>query len=353
MRHEKPFRTLPNQESLKKVKLFAAKTNRSRDRCEDSYIRYAFEELKIVKSFADLKALYQKTTYFMSRVVFTRDRSTRVPPDLQIEPTNYCNVDCITCPSSRSSRKRGYMDFALFQRIVDDASQIGVKRISLSLHGEPTLHPQIVEMISYIKSKDLQFNLTTNGTLFSRQKIEAILRAGVNSGDHITFSVFGHSKEVHEGIVRGGNYEKEVKSIFEFLELRNKFGMNGPVLETVYHTMPENEHEEQQYIKHWRGVVDHARLGGKISVSFSEYKREGKPIEKRTQTCGRIWETMPVFWDGDVTICSHDVDGEWVFGNLREHSISELWHRERLSAIREIHKQRRFEEFPLCIRCDQ
>jgi len=322
-------------------------TSRSHDRCRDSYIRYALEELKIVRSFADLKALYQKATYFMPRVAFTRDRFRKVPPSLQIEPTNYCNVNCITCPSSRCSRQRGYMDFDLFQRIVDDASQIGVKIIALSLHGEPMLHPQIVEMIRYIKSKELAFNLTTNGTLFSSEKIEAILRAGVNSADTITFSVFGHSKEVHEGIMRRGNYEKEVKSIFEFLELLNKFGMNGPILETVYHTIPENEHEEQQYVKQWRGVVDHARLGGKISVSFSEYKKEGKPIEKRTQTCGRIWETMPVFWNGDVTICAQDVDGEWVLGNLKDYSITELWHHERLLALREIHKQRRFDEFVL------
>ncbi|GAI91258.1 unnamed protein product, partial [marine sediment metagenome] len=90
------------------------------------------------------------------------------------------------------------MDFDFFKRIIDDASQIGVKTIHLYLHGESLLHPQLVEMISYIKSKNLEFNLTTNGMLLNKEKIELILHSGVSSADHIVFSILGYSKEVHE-----------------------------------------------------------------------------------------------------------------------------------------------------------
>jgi MoaA/NifB/PqqE/SkfB family radical SAM enzyme len=72
------------------------------------------------------------------------------------------------------------MDYSLFKEIIDDAVNIGVKRIRLFLHGEPMLHPEIVEMIAYIKSKDLFVNITTNGMRLDHEKIEAILNTWMN-----------------------------------------------------------------------------------------------------------------------------------------------------------------------------
>ncbi len=89
------------------------------------------------------------------------------------------------------------MDFDLFRSIVNGASEIGVKRIHLYLHGEPMLHPRIEEMIQFIKSKDLRLSLTTNGMLFDRQRIRNILDSGLDSGDHIIFSLLGLSQETH------------------------------------------------------------------------------------------------------------------------------------------------------------
>ena len=83
------------------------------------------------------------------------------------------------------------MDFELFQRIIDEAARVGVKRVHLYLHGEPLLHPQIVDMISYIKSRNLVVHLTTNGMLLDKEKAEAILRSGVNGADHFRISVLG------------------------------------------------------------------------------------------------------------------------------------------------------------------
>lgn len=328
------------------------KPSRPQQRSKNSSLRYGLEELKFLRSLNDLKIFYQKMAYLIPRAVGTLDRAEAVPPSLQIEPTNYCNVNCICCPASRSSRQRGYMDLNLFQRIIDDASPIGVQRVRLFLHGEPMLHPQIIEMISYIKSKGLAVHVTTNGMLFNRERIEAILRSGVNSADQITFSILGYSEEVHERIMRGVNHDKVLKNISDFLELRREHRVNGPVVETIFYTIPENEDEEERFLKYWRGKVDHARLGGRISESFSEYKRQGQTIAPRKQTCSNLWERMTVFWNGDVTICCEDVDGDWLLGSLTKHSIREIWNSEQLLSIRKIHKERQFPEFPFCSKCD-
>jgi radical SAM protein with 4Fe4S-binding SPASM domain len=313
---------------------------------------YGLEELKFLGSFRDLKIMYQNVACLLPRAIGALDRFTTVPPSLQIEPTNYCNVRCTCCPTSRSSRPRGFMDLTLFQKIIDEAAQLGVKRVRLFLHGEPMLHPRIIEMISYTKSKGLAIHLTTNGMLFNEKRIEALLRSGVNSADHIAFSILGYSSQVHEGIMKKAKHDKVLKNISDLLELRTRYRVNGPVVETVFYTLPENEHEEEQFVRHWRGKADHARLGGRTSESFSEYKKEGQAIPPRTQTCSNIWERMTVFWNGDVTLCCQDVDGDWILGSLKEQSISEIWNSEQLLSIKRIHKEKQFQRFPFCSQCD-
>jgi radical SAM protein with 4Fe4S-binding SPASM domain len=321
-------------------------------RSKESSLRYGIEELKFLRSLKDVRILVEKAAYLMPRKTGALDLFMKAPPILQIEPTNYCNVNCICCPTARSARSKGYMYFELFQHIIDEAAQIGVKRIRLFLHGESMLHPQVIEMMSYIKKRGLAFHLYTNGMAFDKDSIEAIMRSDVTCADHITFSILGHSKEVYESIMRGARLDRVSENISTFLSMRKELDVNGPVIETIFYRMPENEHEEAQYVKHWRSKVDHARLGGEISFSFSEYKKKERDIPVRTQTCSNLWEKMTVFWNGDVPLCCQDVDGEWILGNLEQDSIKSIWNGEQLLSVKRLHKERKFEEIPLCAKCD-
>ena len=152
--------------------------------------------------------------------------------------------------------------------------------------------------------------------------------------------------------MRGANHDQVLRNVSGFLESRRQRGMNGPIIETIFYSMPENEHEQDTFVQYWRGLADHARLGGGISQAFSGYKSDGKTVALRTRTCSLLWERMAIFWNGDVPMCPEDVDGDWVLGNLTERSIAEIWNGERLLSIKRSHKDRRFESLPLCLRCD-
>jgi radical SAM protein with 4Fe4S-binding SPASM domain len=327
----------------------ASKRHRSSSR---QFIRYAIEELRFVRSIKSFRNFLDKIKIVLLRVTRRNDRFYRTPPILQIEPTNYCNAECISCPTSRSSRPRGHMDIDLFRRIIDDASEMGVKWIFLFLHGEPLLHPEIVEMIRYVKSKGLAFHMTTNGVPLDEKKIRGILGSGVDNADHVSFSVLGASEEVHNMIFRREYYERVVRNIALFLRLRKGLKVNGPVIETIFYTMPENQHEESDFARKWRGVVDHVRMSGEISQSFSEYKQDGVQHHVRKDVCSNLWEKMTIFWDGRVTLCCQDVDGDWILGNLNHQTISEVWNNERLLAIKRIHKRKQLELVPFCYACD-
>jgi radical SAM protein with 4Fe4S-binding SPASM domain len=243
------------------------------------------------------------------------------------------------------------MNLDLFQKIIDGASQIGVRGIHLYLHGEPLLHPQFIELVRYIKNKNLEVEITTNGMLFDREKIEGIINSGLNSHDILKFSILGYSKEVHEKIMKRVNHEKVLKNIFDFLELRKKFKASGPTVELVFFVIPENEHEAKQFVKYWHKIVDHVWIWHP-SKSFWEYKKEEKITAFRKKTCHDLWKRMTVFWNGDVTMCCPDIDGEYILGNLKKQSIKEIWNCKQLLSIKKLHEEKQFQKIPLCSKCD-
>lgn len=307
--------------------------------------------LKSIRSYNDLKLFFQKIIHQIARGKSHLYNYYEVPPILQIEPTNYCNCNCICCSTSRTSREKGYMDFNLFQKIIDDAVKIGVKGIHLFLHGEPLLHLKFVDMVKYIKYKNLDITVHTNGMLLNKEKIKAILRSGVNRNDQFRFSILGYSKENHERIMRGINHEKVLKNIFDFLELREKSKTDGPIIEVEFYLMPENKQEEKQFVKYWQKKVDGVRVNN-ISKSFLEYKNREKTTPFRKITCFDLWERMTIYWNGDVTMCDSDIDGDYIIGNLEGESIKEIWNSKKLLSIKKLHEEKQFQKIPLCSKCD-
>jgi radical SAM protein with 4Fe4S-binding SPASM domain len=316
-------------------------------------IRYALKQVKFVKSYQDAKILFlDKLPYLVPRLKGDYLKDDTAPPSLQLEPTNYCNIRCISCPRDRMEREKGYMDFNLFQKIIDDAAKTGVKRVHLYLHGEPMLHPDIVRMIAYIKSKNIGISMATNGMLLDREKSISILKSGVNSADYITFSILGCSPETHEEIMKGVKHEKVVQNITDFLALRKEYRINGPIIQTIFYQMPENVNETDSYMAKWENIVDHA-LCSPFSNSFAKYKKGSNClIQQRRKTCRSIWERLTIYWNGAATICCEDVDGDYVLGDLGKQSIKQVWNCDRLSSIRKLHREKKFDEIPLCQRCD-
>jgi radical SAM protein with 4Fe4S-binding SPASM domain len=313
---------------------------------------FALKQVRFVRSPADIRTLSDQLPYFMQRLTNSYSMETKVPPSLQLEPTNFCNLNCISCSRDIMRRKKGYMEFALFQKIIDDAANIGIRRVHLYLHGESLLHPELAKMIAYMKSKRIGFNLVTNGMLMDEKKSTEILSSNVNFGDCITFSILGDSKEVHEKIMRGVDHERVFNNVTGFVASRKKLHMHAPTIETVFYSMPENADELPQYIKRWKNTVDHVKCGHSISSSFAEYKKSDNTLPVRKKTCMNIWERMTIHWNGDVSLCNEDIDGDYIVGNLYQNTIKETWNSSKYLAFRNLHKEKRFEEIALCKNCD-
>ena len=89
------------------------------------------------------------------------------PLSVHIDVSSVCNFKCSFCfQADEKGMKdanliRGLMDIVLYKKIVDDLKEFPskVKKIKIGNHGEPTLHPKIVEMVDYAKTHISGFNL--------------------------------------------------------------------------------------------------------------------------------------------------------------------------------------------------
>jgi radical SAM protein with 4Fe4S-binding SPASM domain len=318
---------------------------------EQKWLRHAVKEMRSIKSLHDLRYLNQKLVFLLNRSRGDFIKGTAVPPALQMEPTNNCNLSCTCCSGYSNTRRRGYMDFGLFCRIVDEAADIGVKRIHLYLHGEPLLHRQIGEMIRHIKSREMAVTLATNAMLLRMKKIADIMRSGLTSADYILLSVLGYSKETHERIMRGVDHERVTGNILRLIEYRNVHGLKGPLIETLFFRSADNEREEKQYVEHWKRIVDNARVAP-AAEQYATFREGGLRRSVRTRTCNQLWERMTVYWNGDVALCQADIDGDYLLGNLKEQSITEIWNGGKVTLTRDAHRRSDFEAFPMCAACD-
>lgn len=75
-----------------------------------------------------------------------------------------CNYDCSYCPAAIHDNYSPHTDLELLKQTVDKLLLLP-KPVRLSLTGgEPCVHPQIEQLIRYVKDRNMWLSITTNGT---------------------------------------------------------------------------------------------------------------------------------------------------------------------------------------------
>jgi len=124
-----------------------------------------------------------------------RDEGRIIPVHMQLSPTNRCNLNCSWCSCSERD-KRIELPYERIKKLFDIGEELGTKATTITGGGEPTLHPQISEMIRYADERDIKGGLVSNGLLLDRVDTDALRRltwTRISFGDYRKFD--GRFKE--------------------------------------------------------------------------------------------------------------------------------------------------------------
>src|SRR6188472_3217327 len=258
-----------------------------------------------------------------------RDRSPILPEIVQIESTNICNAKCVFCPRDEMHRRQGIMSLDLYKKIVDECVELGITHVRVHNYGEPFVDRKLVEKVRYAKEKGIrEVGMISNGSLITEEVARGMIEAGL---DAINISVDASGKDVFESTRIGLKYDKVIANIERLVALREQAGRRRPklILSFVRQNTSEDEHA---FIEHWRTKAD--------KIHITDLHNWAGTLNQKSDVnypCYRPWLTFTALWDGRVSLCCADFDGSTILGDLRTHTISEIWNSDTYRALRREH----------------
>ncbi len=125
-----------------------------------------------------------------------------------IQVTRICNQRCLFCSNPENRR---VLDIGEYDREVEDLVATGHDGVLLT-GGEPTLHPELPEMVRRAARAGLAARIITNGQETARRGVlESLREAGLR---HLHVSLHSHRKAVQDRIARKpGSLDRAARTI--------------------------------------------------------------------------------------------------------------------------------------------
>lgn len=282
------------------------------------------------------------------------------PPEVNIEITSYCNLSCPMCGRVSKNTPSAYMDISHFKKIIDQIKDY-TELVFLSAGvGEPITHPKISEMLAYCRKSKVKTLVSSNATLFSEKKINQILE---NPPDQLILSLDGVTKETHESIRIGSNFEKTMNYVSKLCSEKVKRKLKKPFIICQMIFMPQNQNEALDFYEKWKSVpgVNAVRVKRMNLVKGSDMEDEQlkvvnisrlkKKLSKR-QSCFYPWRQLVISAKNNVGLCCRDHNFSFDAGSLESNSIKDLWNSEQLIRARKLLASGKGDMLPECNGCD-
>ena len=190
--------------------------------------------------------------------------------EISIEILQRCPNRCIYCSSHSNPQATHIISFEIIKNIIDDAKSLGCKTVCLS-GGEPFLHPQILNIISYIAKQQLICYVYTSGIYMKNEVYSSLpneyIEAIRGMVDKVIFNVEADSSALYDQIMGTdvGGFDMMKKSI-------NDCVSSGLVVET--HVVPM-----QVNFKHLKSIFEMCYQLGVSKVSILRLVLQGRALE--------------------------------------------------------------------------
>lgn len=149
-----------------------------------------------------------------------------IPFQAHLMPTSACNLRCEFC--SNINRAKTELPMGIIRDAIDYLKSIGLQAVEVTGGGDPTMYPQINELLEFLFSDGLKVGLITNGLETGRISPELLskltwIRVSMNTLDYVP----GFVPPVVQGPVYGMSYvwgqhanEKTLQRIVAFAKER-------------------------------------------------------------------------------------------------------------------------------------
>jgi len=245
-----------------------------------------------------------------------------LPKRVEIELVSDCNLRCTYCPRHYVNDLKGYIDFDLYKKIIDEIREFNPILV-LHRRGESLLHPKFNEILDYLKGDFSEVQIATNATCLNEYKFESI----VNNITFISFSL--DTKKSFNKTRIPAKYDIVKNKILKFLDYNKKRVTTQISMVDV--GQPREEIEE--FKEYWKSRVDRVRvyLAHSLDGKFGSLKN--KRVRK---PCIMPFYQMTIYENGIVARCNHDWDSDGM-GDLKKSTLIDIFNNKKYQDLRKQH----------------
>lgn len=304
-----------------------------------------------------------KLIYHPRRVADWLEGKEIFPLYIEVGLIARCNHRCIFCAFDYLEYKGPFLSTDVLKSTLTDAALHGVKSVLFAGEGEPLLHHDISELITFTKSSGLDIALSTNGVLFnSRLAWECLeslswIRFSLDAGTRGTYA------KVHRCPEK--DFETVLENINNVVRLKRVHSYNCSIGVQAL-LLPENLEEMislgimlkdmgvdyftvKPFSKHPSSIcdinLDYTNLLP-LEEELSELNNDNFKVIFRTHTIKKLKEERPykqclglpfitvIDSHGDVYTCNTFLGNkDFCYGNIYQNSFSEIWEGERRKEV--------------------
>ena len=260
------------------------------------------------------------------------------------------------------------------KRVLDQAAEMGALGVTFS-GGELLLRKDLIEILSYARSKDFIINIFSNVISLTEEIADHLKELLINS---VQVSLYSMKEDEHERITGvKGSFSKTKKGIEMLVEKGVNVIISCPVMKINYRSFLDVQaYAESLGIKAGgdyqliaQSDLDTRNLAQRMSFSEAEAFLEDmitnnkafrESLKSKVQNydsserlvedsiaCGVGIDTINICANGDIVPCPGWYG--YVLGNIREDRLADVWtNSQKLQALREI----KLSQFPRCTSCD-
>jgi radical SAM superfamily enzyme YgiQ (UPF0313 family)/wyosine [tRNA(Phe)-imidazoG37] synthetase (radical SAM superfamily) len=123
------------------------------------------------------------------------------PETVEVDLSNNCNFNCVGCwchcdhlqeLKTPAERKKHFLSYDTIQSLIKDLAENGTRIIQLAGPGEPFTHPQIMDIIRFIKGNGLELHIITNFSFVTHEMAQELMDLKV---DQIACSLWAGSEQ--------------------------------------------------------------------------------------------------------------------------------------------------------------
>lgn len=284
-----------------------------------------------------------------------------LPSSLHIDLTNACTERCIHCYIA--DYKPRFLALELGKRVLREFREAGGMTVMFS-GGECMLHPQFRDFIRYAKGLNLNFIVMSNLTRCDADMVAFLAEV---QPQFVNVSLYSMKAEEHDKITTiPGSWQKTMHAILALEEAGVPVRLASPIMQANRHALPELREFAKAHRMHLIpdcdifGQVDHDCSNQSCALSPAEtesvwcehrdlfYKAPESPdrCAPEAKVCDIGKQSINLNAEGIYYPCDgcHGI----VLGNAFEQSFAEVWHGDKLQALRAL----RNKDFGECAHCE-